>query len=177
MIRNIADMLASFLDMLEVDAPVDAAPLPFEIPEIFRGFDRDTKLNFAIDVIAPWYVAYFASWKRLVDGAPDTVCVLRYKELRASPAETLYRALSHAGFATSRFESLKAVERMRMRQDSHRYNMGVAGRGMDCFSATQLARIQKLLSYHPQLSEWAPDLLGESQSGKTTTQKLHQVVV
>jgi len=125
MIRNIADMLASFLDMLDADPITGDVGLQCEIPKNFRALDRVTKLNFVIDVIAPWYATYFASWKRVVDDAPGMVCVLRYRDLRANPADTLYRALSHAGFATSRFESLKAVEQMRSRMDSYRYNMGV----------------------------------------------------
>src|SRR6185503_10679830 len=162
MIRNIADMLASFLDMLDADPITGDVGLQCEIPKNFRALDRVTKLNFVIDVIAPWYATYFASWKRVVDDAPGMVCVLRYRDLRANPADTLSRALSHAGSATSRFESLKAVEQMRSRMDSYRYNMGVSGRGVDYFTTAQLARLHKMLSYHPQLSDWAADLLGES---------------
>lgn len=177
MIRNIADMLASFLDMLDVDPSAGAGGLPCQIPANFRALDRETKLDFALDWIAPWYVTYYASWKSFVDEAPGPVCVLRYRELRANPAETLYRSLAHAGFATTRFDALKAVERMRTRPDSHRYNMGVSGRGMDCFPEKHHARLQKLLSYHPQLADWAAELLGEAKITETPLPKPRRIAV
>ncbi|HEY1876375.1 MAG TPA: hypothetical protein VGG66_02860, partial [Rhizomicrobium sp.] len=67
------------------------------------------KLDFMIDVIAPWYASYFATWKSFVDDAPGAVCVLRYYEFCSDPAESLRTALTHAGFATTLFRCRQSL--------------------------------------------------------------------
>src|ERR1700744_4404698 len=55
MLRDLADTLTSFLDMLEKDPAARAEGLNCQIPSDFLSFDRARKLDFMIDVIAPWY--------------------------------------------------------------------------------------------------------------------------
>jgi hypothetical protein len=160
MIRNIADTLASFLDMLEVDPVARAEGLNCQIPGNFCDLDRGDKLDFMIEVIAPWYASYYATWKNFSDAARDTVCVLYYREFCDNPADTLHRAIVHAGFATTRFQCLKSVERAWEEKEAYRYNKGVSGRGKDYFAPRHFKRLQKLLSYYPQLSGWTRELLG-----------------
>jgi hypothetical protein len=162
MIRNLADMLASFLDMLEDDPVARADGLNCQVPRNFCELDRGTKLDFMIDAIAPWYASYFATWKDFVDASPDTVCVLRYRDFAGNPAETLYKAICHAGFATTRFQCKRSVEQVWKSKENYRYNKGVSGRGKDYFLPGHFARLEKLLSYYPQLSGWAPQLLGDN---------------
>jgi hypothetical protein len=164
MIRNLADMLASFLDMLETDPVARAEGLNCQIPANFCALDRSDKLDFMIDVIAPWYASYFATWKDFADAAPGQVCVLRYGDLCDNPGEPLYTALTHAGFATTRFHCRKSVELAWEGRENYRFNRGVSGRGRDYFTLRHLARLQKLLSYYPQLSGWLPDLLGGAEA-------------
>lgn len=168
MIRNLADMLASFLDMLEVDPMARAEGLNCQVPGNFCELDRGARLDFVIDMIAPWYASYFATWKDFAATAPDTVCVLHYHEFCENPAETLYRALAHAGFATTRFQCLKSMERTWEGKENYRYNKGVSGRGKKYFSPEHFARLRRLLSHYPQLSGWIPDLLGDSASASRT---------
>lgn len=159
MIRNIPDMLASFLDMLEADPVARAEGLNCQIPANFREMDFAGKLDFMIDVIAPWYASYFATWKDFADAAPQTVCVLHYRDFCHNPAETLHKALTHAGFVTTRSQCIQSLEQVWSTKESYRYNKGVSGRGKDYFLAEHFARLQKLLSYYSQLSGW--DLLGD----------------
>lgn len=159
MIRNLADMLASFLDMLETDPTARAEGLNCQIPGDFCDLERSDKLDFVIDVIAPWYASYFATWKSYVDADPNTVCVLHYQDFCDGPAKALYKAISHAGFVTTERECLKSLEQVWEARDNYRYNKGVSGRGKNYFSPGHFARLQKLLSYYPQLSGWLPGLL------------------
>jgi hypothetical protein len=161
MIRNIADMLASFLDMLEADPLARAEGLNCHIPENFGDMTRAEKLDFIIDVIAPWYASYFATWKRFSDDAPRTVCVLHYRDLCRDQAETLNKALSHAGFSVTRQTCSRSVTRAWEERQSHRYNKGVAGRGQSYFTPAHLERLQRLVSYYPELRPWRADLLGQ----------------
>lgn len=160
MIRNIADMLASFLDMLEVDPVARAEGLNCQVPVNFCGLDRCDKLDFMIDVVAPWYASYFATWKDFVDEAPGTVCVLRYQDFCRDPAEALRTAVTHAGFITTLFRCRQSLDAVWREKESHRYNKGVTGRGGDYFSPPHFARLAKLLSYYPQLDGWTAELLG-----------------
>ena len=162
MIRNIADMLASFLDMLEVDPVARAEGLNCQIPANFCDGDRSEKLDFMIDVIAPWYASYFATWKSFADDAPKTVCVLRYHDFCTDPAETLRTAVSHAGFITTLFKCRQSLEEVWREKENYRYNQGVRGRGKDYFSPAHFAQLRKQLSYYPQLADWTAELLGDA---------------
>lgn len=162
MIRSIADTLASFLDMLEVDPVARAEGLNCQIPANFCDMDRGEKLDFMIDVIAPWYASYFATWKSFVAEEPATVCVLHYRDFCTEPAETLYKAISHAGFVTTLFKCRQSVEEVWRAKENYRYNKGVHGRGKDYFSPAHVTRLKKLLSYYPQLVDWTAELLGDA---------------
>ena len=161
MIRNIADMLASFLDMLDMDPIARADGLNCQVPEDFLEWDPVRKADFTIDVIAPWYASYFATWKTFVDEAPDTVCVLRYRDFCRDPVDILWTALAHADFVVSHADCQKALGAVWEDRASHRFNKGLPGRGKSYFSPAQLARLRRLLTYYPQLDAWLPDLLDD----------------
>ena len=86
MLRDIPDMLASYWDMLDTDPVARADGLNCPIPDDFVSLSREEKADFMIDVVAPWYMSYFATWKTFHDDAPETVCVLRYDEFQDDPA-------------------------------------------------------------------------------------------
>jgi len=163
MIRNIADMLASFLDMLETDPVARAEGLNCQVPANFTELDRARKLDFMIDVIAPWYASYFATWKDFADADPDTVCVLQYRDFCRAPVDALWTALAHAGFVVSHAECEAALGEIWEAREIHRYNKGVAGRGNRYFTPAHFARLRALTAYYPQLESWLPDLLGERE--------------
>jgi hypothetical protein len=160
MLRNLADTLASFLDMLETDPVARAQCLNCVVPANFVELSRAQKLDFVLDIILPWYASYFGSWKSFVDEAPEQVCVLRYSDFCQDPAESVHTALAHAGFSASIDTCVAAVERVWPNRDKLRYNKGKEGRGADYFSASQLAEIARKLSHYPQLDAWMPDLIG-----------------
>lgn len=168
MIRNIADMLASFLDMLEADPVAREEGLNCQVPANFCNMERGDKLDFMIDVIAPWYASYFATWKDFVDQAPGTVCVLRYHEFCRDPAEALRTAVSHAGFITTLFRCRQSLETVWREKESYRFNKGSSGRGKDYFSPAHFARLIRLLSYYPQLQAWTAELLGDAADAAKT---------
>lgn len=161
MIRNLADMLASFLDMLEHDPAARADGLNCQVPDNFLQWDRTARLDFMIDVIAPWYASYFATWKTYADDAPGTVCILDYRDFRRDPVDALWAALAHAGFVVPHEDCEKALAEVWRDRASHRFNQGVEGRGKIYFSPAQLARLRRLLDYYPQLDAWLPDLIGD----------------
>ena len=173
MIRDIADMLASFLDMLEVDPVARADGLNCQVPDNFLEWDRARKADFMIDIIAPWYASYFATWKSFVDDAPDTVCVLHYSDFRRDPVEGLWTALAHADFVVSHADCETALAAVWEDRASHRFNKGLEGRGKSYFSPAQITRLRRLLDYYPQLEAWLPDLLhaGDDKAAVPATRR------
>ena len=162
MLRNLPDTLTSFWDMLETDPVARAQCLNCVVPDDFVAMSRALKADFMLDIIAPWYASYFASWKSCVDETPGDVCVLRYRDFCQDPATSIHAALDHAGFSVSRDICAAALERVWPERNNLRYNKGREGRGTSYFSAGQLAEIARKLSHYPQLDAWMPDLMGAS---------------
>ena len=162
MLRNIPDMLASFWDMLEADPVARAQCLNCVVPDSFVELSHAQKADFILDIIAPWYASYFASWKSFADEAPEQVCVLRYQDFCQSPENSIQMALAHAGFAVSRNACTEALGKVWPHRSSFRYNKGTGGRAKSYFNARQLAEIARKLSHYPQLEGWASDLMGST---------------
>jgi len=161
MLRDIPDMLASYWDMLDTDPVARADGLNCLIPQDFVSLSRAEKADFMIDIVAPWYASYFATWKDYAEAAPLTVCVLRYGDLKNDPAAMLHRALTHSGFVVPRAKCDSAIEKVWGDRTSFRFNKGVAGRGRDYFSPAHLERLARMLSVYKQLGPWTGDLIGD----------------
>jgi len=162
MLRDIPDMLASYWDMLDADPVARADGLNCLIPHDFLSLGREEKADFMIDIVAPWYVSYFATWKTFHEQAPQTVCVLRYDEIQDDPAGTLFRALQHAGFQTPLVRCEAAIEKVWGERGKFRFNKGIAGRGREYFSAAHLERLERMLTLYKQLEPWKQVLIGEA---------------
>ena len=159
MLRPLADMLASYWDMLAASAQARADGINCPIPEAFVSFTAEQKAGFMIDMIAPWYVHYFATWRDYARARPDDVCVLRYADFVADPAHILETALDHAELTRSRFVCQAALDEAWKDRAALRFNQGKAGRGAAYFSEAQQQRLAHLLDYHPALNDWRGELL------------------
>jgi hypothetical protein len=165
MLRPIADMLASFWDMLDTDALARQDGLNCSIPENFPELSRQMKADFCIDLLAPWYVSFYATWLEYAAREPRTVLLLHYPQMQADPAGTLARALSHAGIEVSEARCRQAAEEAWSERHSLRFNKGEAGRGQKYFDAGHLRKLDRLLSYYPVLAPWQAQLTGPALSG------------
>jgi hypothetical protein len=159
MVRSIPDMLASYWDMLETDDAALADGLNAHHPPHFRKLAREQKADFLVDILAPWYASYFATWLEYADESPERVCVLDYDEFRRGPDATLETALKHARAPRPREVCRAVVEKVWSSRTQWRFNRGETGRGGAYFSAQQLARIRRMLSHYPVLDRIA-DRLG-----------------
>jgi hypothetical protein len=159
MLRPIPDMLASYWDMLAASEEARAEGLNCPIPVRFAEFSHDEKADFMIEMIAPWYVGYFATWLDYARERPGDVCLLTYSDFAADPAAALQRALTHAGLPRSREACRAALDIAWKDRGSLRFNKGSAGRGKDYFSPAQIARLSRMLRYHPVLDGWHDALL------------------
>jgi len=159
MIRSIPDMLASYWDMLEIDDAALADGLNCQFPRNFRSLPRSRQGDFLVDIVAPWYAGYYATWIDYAAQSPDRVLMLDYGEFLKAPDIALETALRHAGVARSREVCQRAVEDVWKERTQWRYNQGVAGRGREYFSARQIQRVACLLGHYPALDAFAERLV------------------
>ena len=160
MLRSIPDMLASYWDMLEDGGSDLPMGINCTISPDFRTMPVEERTAFMIDIIAPWYAGYYATWCSYAQARPGGVCMLRYRDLLRDPAETLTQILAFSRLEQSAERCKHAIETMWAERHMHRFNEGTEGRGRDYFSAGQIARIEKLLSYYPGTASLRTELLG-----------------
>jgi hypothetical protein len=151
MIRPIPDMLASYWDMLETDDVALQDGLNCQFPRDFRSRQRSQKAAFLVDMVAPWYVGYYATWVEYAAQCPDKVLVLDYDEFAQAPDVALEQILLHSGIARSRALCQKTIEQVWSERAQWRFNLGRSGRGEEYFEPHLLRRIRDLLSHYPSL--------------------------
>lgn len=159
MLRNIADMLASYWDMLERAEQVKDMGVNFHIPADFAQWRKSSKQEFLIDILLPWYASYFASWRDYVAQAPDNVLTLRFTDLLSSPVQLMRAALNHSGIAATEKDCLNAFNEVWACRTKLRFNEGRVGRGQDYFSVAQRDHITDVISRYGNLGDWHTELL------------------
>lgn len=152
MLRSIPDMLASYADMLDADPHSPDNWLNIRLPDAYAGWDGARKGDFLIDMVAPWYMSYFATWVEFAAESPD-VLVLSYDGFRADPATTLMRLLDHSGLPRARAHCQTALDAVWEDRAGNRFNRGVSGRGQQRFTPRQIARLERQLAYYPSLAD------------------------
>ena len=160
MIRSIADMLASYWDMLEGNEKSLTEGLNCTIPKDFRTLPVGRKQDFLIDVIAPWYVGYYATWLEYAERESERVCFLDYADFAARPASILETALHHASVPRSKIECQAAIDAVWSERYDHRFNHGTEGRAHEYFSIRHFERIGNMLSFYPSTNARRADLIG-----------------
>lgn len=159
MMRSISDMLASYWDMLDRDNGPNLG-INCTIPPDFRTLPDERKADFMIDVIAPWYAGYYATWLDYAERAVDRVCVLNYGGFLDDPAGTLMRLLKHSGLPRDLPQCQQAIDAVWQDRFNHRFNEGVEGRSHRYFSIKHLTHIGRLLSYYPAAGRHRAELIG-----------------
>jgi hypothetical protein len=80
--------------------------------------------------------------------------VLNYSDFVSDPEAALQTALAHAALPHPREACQAALDIAWKDRGSLRFNKGAAGRGRDYFSPAHIARLSRMLSYHPVLDGW-----------------------
>lgn len=161
MIRNIPDMLASYWDMLESDDQALHDGLNCHIPPNFRALARNAKADFIIDVLAPWYVNFYAGWIAHAEIAPAEVFLLDYRALRNMLVDVVENVLKHVGLTRDRATCEAAVAYAWDNREALRFNKGTTGRGTDYFRPAHLNRLTRMAGHYPVLAKWRELLLGK----------------
>lgn len=159
MIRSISDMLASMWDMFLNEPAMRIEAVNCIVPDGFADSSDAQRADYMMDMFAPWYVSYFASWLPYAVAHPERVLLLRYSELLQSPASVLGKILAHAGLPKSESECTRAMNEVWDERKIFRFNRGVNGRGRQYFSAGHLAQLKRMISHYGVLDACAEELL------------------
>lgn len=157
--RSIPDMLASYWDMLDQVDDALLEGLNCRIPPSFRSMSHSAKADFMIDILAPWYVNYYAGWLNLADSNPEAVCLIDYRNIREDAVAVLQRCLDRVGMPRSREDCEVAVARTWNDRSQLRYNKGAEGRGDDYFRQVHMHRLSRMIGHYPVLARHRSDLL------------------
>lgn len=164
MVRSIPDMLASYWDMLETDNYALNYGLNSHVPSNFRALPRNAKADFIIDILAPWYVNFYAGWIAYSRTAPETVLVVDYGAVQQNAAAVVEDVLKHVGLPRDAETCKAAVAYAWQLRDSLRFNKGKSGRGTSYFRPAQLNRLSRMMSHYPALADWRHRLLEQHKA-------------
>ncbi len=159
MLRPIPDMLASYWDVLDADHRDHENWNNAAVPGNFDRMTREEQGDVLIQMVAPWYVSYFATWFSYGQAAPGRVLMLDYDGFRADPAATLERLMAHSGLPRTREHCQAALDAVWKERSTFRYNKGVSGRGQGRFTAAQLDRLRRMVGHYPDLAVMAERLV------------------
>lgn len=160
MMRSIPDMLCSYLDMLNSEPITPNHWLNAEIPPGFPDFGDAKQADFVIDMMAPWYASYYATWLEYATRSPTRICMLQYVDLRRDPVSTLARLLRHSGLERSHEDCARALSAVWHGRTKYRFNRGEVGRGLKRFTEVHLRRLRTMLSDYYGLDAHLETLLG-----------------
>ncbi len=159
MLRSVPDMLVSYLDMLEQEPLSSVHWLNAAIPPGFLAWDYAARADFVIDIIAPWYASYYATWLDYVREAPGRVCVQRYADVVDDTASVVEAIAAHSRIVRPFEQCERAVAMAQRERKLLRFNKGEQGRGNRFLDEKQRARIARLLFDLYDLEEWRADLM------------------
>jgi len=154
LVRNLFDTVVSMADQLG-DRDWLAGPDRFSFAVTGPDLADRTpaqRADFVIDLMVPWYVAYFVSWTGLVAAGEVEAMWLDYAEVTGDPAGALARALQFTGVAVAPAQQALAVARLaEVKTRVPKFNRGEAGRGEAALTPAQKARIRAQLAHYPDV--------------------------
>jgi Sulfotransferase domain len=157
-VRDLFDSLISLWDHLRNEGP--------EVPVALvhrRDLLRDDAemLDFLVDIVAVWYVQFFAGWMRGAASGAINVLVLDYETVTADPALAIESVCRHIGDPTPPMAVIsQSIEHARLAKP--RFNQGTSGRGAR-FGPERLARVERLAAFYPDV-DFSPIGIGRQPS-------------
>jgi hypothetical protein len=136
LVRNIFDIVPSFLDHLEL---LPAQAMGYVHPE-YAEMGRDDRLAFIIRLILPWYFHFLMSWR---DARKDIrTHWITYEQLFSDQLSTVRGIIEFYGMKVEDERIVREIERM----GDHftRLNVGVTGRGRQMLGSKHVEEIREL---------------------------------
>jgi hypothetical protein len=143
-VRNIADCIQSYIDHLNKGEL--AIPNAFLTQQRWATFSAETKLNFVVDFLVPWYIDFWAGWTAGLKDRNIPFSLIKYEELILDPSSEFYKIATYCDDSVTELEVSTWLNQSS--QANTRKNKAVAGRGNSLPDWVHV-KLQQLISYYP----------------------------
>lgn len=139
LVRNLADIVMSLVDFYDNGAVINS----------FLGADwvalkPVAKRDYIIDHVMPWYVGFYASWRRAEAESRVDCRFVTYEDMIADKPGTLMAIAEFLGLDKTLDDCRTAIASAEGDKSTTRFNKGVAGRGAAALSGDQQVRLHNL---------------------------------
>jgi hypothetical protein len=157
-VRDLLDSLISLWDHMRNEGPGVPVAL-VDRRDLLR--DDAEMLDFLADIVAAWYVQFFAGWMRAAASGDVNVLLLDYETVTADPALAIESVCRHIGDPTPPMAVIsQCIEDVRLAKP--RFKQGTSGRGAR-FGRERLARVERLAAFYPDV-DFSPIGIGRQPS-------------
>jgi len=139
LVRNLADIVVSLADFYDRGASINSF-LGADWPNLSPAAKRDC----IIDHVMPWYVGFYASWRRAQAAGKLDCLFVAYEQMIADKPGTLQGIVAFLGLERTVEDCRAAVSGAESDKAATRFNRGVAGRGKAALNDEQHARLRRL---------------------------------
>ena len=161
-VRDLLDSLMSLWDHLRDDGP--EVPMALVHQRDLRRDDAEM-LDFLVDVVAVWYVQFFAGWMRASATAGQCAGArLRHRDRRHGHGDRIGLPACRRS-DTTHGGHLPVIEEVRLAKP--RFNQGTSGRGAR-FGRDRLARVERLAAFYPDV-DFSPIGIGKAHRSSLLT--------
>ena len=142
--RDIHDTVISCCDHFLNESTV--CPMAFMDELRWKSLDEASRLQFIVDMVAPWYFNFYAGWFASDIVRNKTAYVCHYENLKRDPCGELLKICEHFGLPRFHLKAQAAVDQAATQRT--RLNKGIIGRGERLTNAqkTSLARMRDYYS-------------------------------
>lgn len=151
LVRNIFDSIVSMKDHMLKEGFVWPSST---FNSSFLSLSEEEKINAIIDIIGPWYVDFYASWKRFISINPEKILLIRYEDYIPNQEKIIRQILDFFNIKNPKQLPEEVINSYRSKieanQNVNRFNIGVVGRGEN-LSFEQKGRIKKFTTYYPDV--------------------------
>ena len=155
LVRNVFDAIVSLRDHCLREGPEMPAGI---VTDQFERLSTTEQYDLLIDVSAPWFFGFYASWFAASQAGKCDPVWVTYETFFADPESALESLLEFAETPRTRTEVSQALQQAR--SEGSRLNRGVGGRGQTELTPEQRDRIVRLSRWYPSVDF---QLMGISQ--------------
>ena len=143
LVRNIYDAILSHVDHWNSESVV--IPMAFVEDSILRK-SRYEQIEFAVDLLAPWYVNFFMTWVR----SPYSQNFITYERVYKSNDKlaAIEEFFPIIGIEFNREKAELALNSVTGEKEKFRFNLGITGRGVSELNGSQIDRVRKMFNYY-----------------------------
>jgi len=151
-VRNLFDALVSFKDHLDKQATV---PMVFTTPEQWGQLSEEQRYQFVTELVAPWYIRFWAGWSQAMQTYPHlSIRLVHYESLLEAPHETFHSLARYCLGDEAVDEDRVAGWMDRYGANDTRKNKAVIGRGQTLPEA-RMERVRSWAALYPD-TDFAP---------------------